>query len=800
MSRRPRLARPRSGDGRRRRRAARLARFEARSPIRRAPRYPARPSRRGPAPRPARGRTTRASGLSRSLPAGAYRVTVSQPGFARFEREGVKRRRRADGDRRRRARARAGPRDGGRPREPRRRRARRRPRPRGRAPRRAARRPRRDARRAGRARRRRARPRSARPRRRVRGRPRAAEGGDPHGPPQREPVLGRVRVPRPGAGRDLHETRRRRRRPRLGAGAARREGARRSRPVRVRGDARLPSARRQRGDGRTARARPRVVLPRPRALRCGRGTPRERARARSRARARLAQRERSWPPHDPDDGEPAARRAGSGPTRSPRATPTRRPRTMAPASAASRSPRARSRARAASTCCRPATPSRSGASPTSCARSGRGNGPGRSRRASGRASSCRTRSRRAAPTPAPRGARTTASSSTTSSRGPSGAHGLRAGVRLRRGALRDESRVGWNGTVTFGGGVGPALDAGGRAVLDEAGRSVLVPLTSLERYRRTLALSALGLSPAEVRALGGGASLLEVAGGEALASVGQWDLAGFVQDEWRLRDDVTVGLGLRAEAQPDLGGGVDAAPRASFSWTPGRRGAAAPATVVRGGVGLFYERVGESLFLDARRLDGASPRRFAISDPAVLDLVALDAAGNVSSIPAFSGLATSGEGLVTRRIAAGTRAPATLAASLSLDRSVSARRHAERAVVAHDHVAGAALARRRARRRERAGRVPVRVDRPRAPGPGDARRDALRPPAEPLGPLLPVLRVRRHGRPGPLPRVLGGPAAPTGAARRATSGTGSSSPAASACRSTSGSAPSSSRRAACPTT
>ena len=252
-----------------------------------------------------------------------------------------------------------------------------------------------------------------------------------------------------------------------------------------------------------------------------------------------------------------------------------------------------------------------------------------------------------------------------------GAHALRTGVRLRHGALWDESRIGGNGTVTFGGGLGSALDADGRVVLDETGSPVRVPLTSLERYRRTLALEALGLSPAEVRALGGGASLLEVAGGEAVASVGQWDVAGFVQDEWRVRDDVTVGLGLRAEAQPDLGGGVDAAPRASFSWTPGRRGPAAPATVVRGGVGLFYERVGEGLFLDVRRFDGASPRRVAITDPSVLDLVSFDAAGSVSSIPAFAGLAASGAGLVTRRIAEGTRAPATLAASLSLDRTVS---------------------------------------------------------------------------------------------------------------------------------
>jgi hypothetical protein len=253
-----------------------------------------------------------------------------------------------------------------------------------------------------------------------------------------------------------------------------------------------------------------------------------------------------------------------------------------------------------------------------------------------------------------------------------GAHALRVGARVRQALQRDESRLGWNGTVTFAGGLGPALDAAGRAVLDDSGQAVLVPLTSLERYRRTLALSRLGLSPAAVRALGGGASLLQAAGGRPFAEADQWDAALFTQDEWRVRPDLVLGLGLRIEAQPGLGGGPDLAPRASFSWTPGRRDSAAPRTVVRGGAGLFYERVSDALFLDARRLDGSSPAAYVIDDPAVLDAIAFDATGAVASLPSFDGLAAGAQLPVVRRIAAGTRAPVTLAASLSLDRTVGA--------------------------------------------------------------------------------------------------------------------------------
>ena len=76
-----------------------------------------------------------------------------------------------------------------------------------------------------------------------------------------------------------------------------------------------------------------------------------------------------------------------------------------------------------------------------------------------------------------------------------GKHALRAGFRARGTKQADISRQGFNGTVTFAGTFGPELDALGRPVLGEDGTPVIVPVTSAERYRRTIALGALGFTP-----------------------------------------------------------------------------------------------------------------------------------------------------------------------------------------------------------------------------------------------------------------------------------------------------------------
>src|SRR5262249_14243883 len=81
-------------------------------------------------------------------------------------------------------------------------------------------------------------------------------------------------------------------------------------------------------------------------------------------------------------------------------------------------------------------------------------------------------------------------------------HMLKFGVRLRANALRDYSVKNFSGTFTFSGGLAPELDTGNQIVPDGSGKPVLIQITSLERYRRTLLFEQLGFTSAAIRARG----------------------------------------------------------------------------------------------------------------------------------------------------------------------------------------------------------------------------------------------------------------------------------------------------------
>ena len=251
-----------------------------------------------------------------------------------------------------------------------------------------------------------------------------------------------------------------------------------------------------------------------------------------------------------------------------------------------------------------------------------------------------------------------------------GKHAFRAGLRLRGDDQWADSRQSWNGTVTFAGTFGPQLDASGNPVLDENGDLVIVPVTSIDRYRRTLFLGSLGLSPDAARQLGGGPSQLRIAGGDPYSSIRQWDLGVFVQDDWKPRTDLGFGLGLRYEAQTNVGTGFNLAPRVSVNWSPGYKGRGTAKTVVRGGLGVFYERVDDSLVLEARRFDGTTPLQYLVTNPEILDLVTFAPDGSVLSLPSFDQLSASEQHPVVRHLAPDLRAPVSLHGSLSVDRSL----------------------------------------------------------------------------------------------------------------------------------
>jgi Carboxypeptidase regulatory-like domain len=252
-----------------------------------------------------------------------------------------------------------------------------------------------------------------------------------------------------------------------------------------------------------------------------------------------------------------------------------------------------------------------------------------------------------------------------------GQHSLRAGFRLRTESVDDVAERGFAGTVTFNGGFGPELDTNGQVVLGPDGLPVLAPLDSIERYRRTLIFGARGLSPAAIRALGGGPSQFQIVGGSPEASVRQWDVAPFVEDDWRATPDLLVSVGLRYELQDNITSHFDLAPRGGFAWSPGAKTAAGqPKTVIRGGFGVFYDRFGESQVLQARRYDGVTLQQYVVSDPAVLDRIGFDSQGAVASLPSAADLASFALPQTTWHVAPDLRAPYTIQSSLGIERQL----------------------------------------------------------------------------------------------------------------------------------
>jgi len=191
-----------------------------------------------------------------------------------------------------------------------------------------------------------------------------------------------------------------------------------------------------------------------------------------------------------------------------------------------------------------------------------------------------------------------------------GAHTFRFGARLRRESDRDLSPTGFGGNFIFDGGVAPVLDANNQIVPDQT-----TTILAIEQYRRTLLGQQLGFTPAQIRQFGGGASQFVIDAGNAYASIVQYDAGLFAQDDWRVKSNLTFSYGLRYEIQNNISDHKDFAPRFGFAWAPGSAKNGRQKTVFRGGFGMFYDRVNESLIEHALLLNGANQLSFTVTNP-----------------------------------------------------------------------------------------------------------------------------------------------------------------------------------------
>jgi len=91
--------------------------------------------------------------------------------------------------------------------------------------------------------------------------------------------------------------------------------------------------------------------------------------------------------------------------------------------------------------------------------------------------------------------------------------------------------------------------------------------------------------------------------------------AAFIQEDFRWRANLSLGLGLRYEHFAYPADANNLAPRVSLAWAPGRKAR----TVLRAGAGLFYDRLGSGTVRDALLEDGVKLRRVLLLNPSYPD-------------------------------------------------------------------------------------------------------------------------------------------------------------------------------------
>jgi hypothetical protein len=208
-----------------------------------------------------------------------------------------------------------------------------------------------------------------------------------------------------------------------------------------------------------------------------------------------------------------------------------------------------------------------------------------------------------------------------------GPHMLKFGGRLRVNHNVDISRNNFLGTFTF-----PTITA----------------------YQQT------------VQGLQQGASQFTITTGDPRAVVDVMDLGLYLQDDWRVRPNLTLSGGLRLETQTEIPDQVDVAPRVGVAWAVGGRNRP---TVIRGGFGLFYNRFSENNVLNLVRLNGVAQQEYTVINPDFYSTTPV-APDFYSTIPVAS-LVGSQTSPTVYSIAPNYRSPYIIQGAVSVERQLT---------------------------------------------------------------------------------------------------------------------------------
>jgi hypothetical protein len=230
---------------------------------------------------------------------------------------------------------------------------------------------------------------------------------------------------------------------------------------------------------------------------------------------------------------------------------------------------------------------------------------------------------------------------TATSLGKAMQHSVKFGFRFRHVSLTSQAENGYGGNFSFTGFAdrpGNAIDAGCDIITQQNGTIVAGSdgfISPIEQYR------------CKVNGQGDAAynpTQFNITAGNPLQGVKQTEEALWASDDWKMSPAFLLSLGLRYENQTNIHSNFNFAPRLGFAWSPGAGGAKSPKTVIRGGAGIFYQRLGENSTLSALRFNGINQFSFIVnandSNPArraiaqsLLAQPVFTASGGVSNVP-----------------------------------------------------------------------------------------------------------------------------------------------------------------------
>jgi hypothetical protein len=174
-------------------------------------------------------------------------------------------------------------------------------------------------------------------------------------------------------------------------------------------------------------------------------------------------------------------------------------------------------------------------------------------------------------------------------------HTIKFGVRFREFVENNTANTSFNGNFSF-----PSLQAYDAAllVLNAAGAPPAVQVKGAQFFN--------------ICVPGAGGVCITSAATQTTAT--EFDAGPYIQDDWRVRPNLTLSAGLRIESQTGISDHLDWAPRVALAWGIAR-GKNPPKTVLRVGSGIFYDRFLQNLILQAERLNGTVQLQNVVNAP-----------------------------------------------------------------------------------------------------------------------------------------------------------------------------------------